>query len=527
MTKKYGANTSAAGLAHATYGSGHGMLGAMSRPAVAGPDAGRAQNPRRGLFIRPRSITGLLLTSFGLVALPLIVAIVFGVLYVDRLTDQSERLVLQGVEVTRYSKRLSTLLIGMERSARQYGVLESEELIDRFERQTREFDAMLDALGGLQLDTLPDWNLDALRREARTLSRQLASAQPGAVGGLIGEIGKMQRETDLITDQGNLFIDRELARLQATAADARTFLLLCVFALIPGVLALTAFFVAVISRPLRQISGAVTRLGDGDFSQQIRVFAPTAELDALGARLDWMRRRLATLENEKQQFIRHMSHELKTPLASIREGAELLRDGTVGELTSAQADVAEILQQNSLELAKLIDNLLDFAAWQQQHAKLEYERFDLNALFEAIVARQRLTIEGKKLDVTTPGQPIHVTADRDRMHLIIDNLLANAVKFAPAGSTVALEAERLAQATLVRVCDQGPGVPVAERAAIFDAFYQSATTQASAQGALRGTGIGLSVVRECVQAHGGRIDVDDAPGGGAQFSVEIPDRHAL
>ena len=179
MTKKYGANTSAAGLAHATYDSGHGMLGAMSRPAVAGPDAGRAQNPRRGLFIRPRSITGLLLTSFGLVALPLIVAIVFGVLYVDRLTDQSERLVLQGVEVTRYSKRLSTLLIGMERSARQYGVLESEELIDRFERQTREFDAMLDALGGLQLDTLPDWNLDALRREARTLSRQLASAQPG------------------------------------------------------------------------------------------------------------------------------------------------------------------------------------------------------------------------------------------------------------------------------------------------------------------------------------------------------------
>ncbi|MES1928333.1 periplasmic sensor signal transduction histidine kinase [Salinisphaera dokdonensis CL-ES53] len=498
----------------------------MSRPAVAANDTPRAQTRKRGLFIRPRSITGLLLTSFGLVALPLIVAIVFGVLYVDRLTNQSERLVLQGVEVTRYSKRLSTLLIGMERSARQYGVLESEELIDRFERQAREFDQMLDALGGLQLDTLPDWNLDALRREARTLSKRLA-ARPGEVRGLIGDIGDMQRETDLITDQGNLFIDRELARLQTTAADARTFLLLCVFALIPGVLALTAFFVAVISRPLRQIAGAVTRMGDGDFSQQIRVVAPTAELDALGARLDWMRRRLATLENEKQQFIRHMSHELKTPLASIREGAELLRDGTVGKLTSAQADVAEILQQNSLELAKLIDNLLDFAAWQQQHAKLEYERFDLNALFEAIVARQRLTIEGKKLDVTTPGQPIHVTADRDRMHLIIDNLLANAVKFAPAGSTVALEAERLVDATLVRVCDQGPGVPKDERDAIFDAFYQSATTQASAQGALRGTGIGLSVVRECVQAHGGHIDVEDAPGGGARFSVEIPDRHAL
>jgi two-component system sensor histidine kinase GlrK len=498
----------------------------MSRRAVSVSESPRARHRKRGLFIRPRSVTGLLLTSFGLVALPLIVAIVFGVLYVDRLTGQSERLVLQGVEVTRYSKRLSTLLVGMERSARQYGVLESTELINRFERQAGEFDQILDALGALQLDTLPDWNLDALRQQAQILSERLA-ARPGEVKPLIADIGDMQRETDLITDQGNLFIDRELERLQATAANARTFLLLCVFALIPGALALTALFVTVISRPLRQIAAAVTRLGDGDFSQQIQVFAPTAELDALGSRLDWMRRRLATLENDKQQFIRHMSHELKTPLASIREGAELLRDGTVGELNSAQADVAQILQQNSLELAKLLDNLLDFAAWQQQHAKLEYERFDLSALCEAIVARQRLTIEGKQLDVATPGQPLHITADRDRMHLIIDNLLANAVKFAPAGSTVALEAEQVNNATRLHVSDQGPGVPESDRGAIFDAFYQSAKSPTNPQGALRGTGIGLSVVRECVQAHGGHIDVGDAPGGGARFSVEIPDRHAL
>jgi two-component system sensor histidine kinase GlrK len=222
-----------------------------------------------------------------------------------------------------------------------------------------------------------------------------------------------------------------------------------------------------------------------------------------------------------------MSHELKTPLASIREGAELLRDGTVGKLNASQADVAEILQQNSLELAKLIDNLLDFAAWQQQHAKLEYERFDLKALFEAIVARQRLTIEGKELDVVTPGETMDITADRDRMQLIVDNLLANAVKFAPTGSTVTLAAERMVSATTIMVSDQGPGVPEQERTAIFDAFYQGAHSQTHAKGALRGTGIGLSVVRECVHAHGGRIDVADAAGGGAQFRVEIPDRHAI
>lgn len=493
------------------------------RPSgTADPHAGN-DTRRRRLLLRPRSITGLLLSSFVVVALPLIVAIVFSVIYVDRLTDQSERLVLQGVEVTRYSKRLSSLLIAMERSARQYDVLGNGELIQRFERQAVDFSSILDALAALQLDTLPDWNIDALRTRIQSLSTQLAR-RPGQIDGALEQLAALQKETDLIADQGNLFVDRELARLQSTAANARTFLLLCVFALMPGVLILTGFFVTVISRPLRQISAAVTRLGDGDFEQRIEVVAPTAELDTLGSRLDWMRRRLATLENEKQQFIRHMSHELKTPLASIREGAELLRDGTVGVLTREQEEVAEILQQNSLELAKLIDNLLDFAAWHQHHAKLEYERFDLAALIEDVVERQRLTIEGKQLNIVRPGKPFTINADRDRMQLIIDNLLANAVKFSPAGASITLAAERQRQSARLYVADQGPGVAAAERETIFEAFYKS---ERQATSAVRGSGIGLSVVRECVQAHGGRVFVDDAHQGGALFCVDVPDRHAL
>lgn len=498
------------------------MLARMSSHAVEATPVSSRRSARR-LLLRPRSITGLLLASFGLVALPLIVAIVFGVIYVDRLTDQSERLVLQGVEVTRYSKRLSSTLIAMERSARQYRILHTNELIDRFQHEAADFDQILDSLGALKLDTVPNWNLDALHQQAQSLSKELA-ADPAKVNSVIKALGTMEQNTDLISEQGSLFVDRELSRLQKTAAQARTFLLLCIFALIPGVLALVAFFIAVIARPLRQISGAVTRLGDADFSQQIKVVAPAAELDTLGARLDWMRRRLATLEHEKQQFIRHMSHELKTPLASIREGAELLRDGTVGPLSSAQAEVADILQRNSLELASLIQNLLDFAAWQQQRAKLEPERFDLRALIEIIVGRQKLTIDGKQLNVVIPDTPIAITADRDHMHLIIDNLLANAVKFSPRESGIHIDVQRSHDTTHVRVTDAGPGVPEAEREAIFGAFVQGSTTH-TGDSAVRGTGIGLSVVRECVRAHGGSIEVTTAAGGGAMFDVRIPDHH--
>ncbi len=482
----------------------------------------RAAPARRRWRLRPRSVTGLLLASFGLVALPLIAAILFGVVYVDRLTEQSERLVLQGVQVTRYSKRLDTILTAMERSARQYSILREPVLAERFAEHAEDFADTLDALRGLELDTVPTWNVDALRHKAASVAEAVQD-DARIMDDALAQFESMRSETALIADQGNRFIDNELQRLQRTAGQARLFLLLCVFAVIPGVLLLVAIFTVLISRPIRQISRAVNRLGAGDFSREVRVAAPSAELGALGARLDWMRRRLATLENEKNQFLRHMSHELKTPLASIREGTELLRDGTVGKLTAAQAEVAEILQRNSLELLSLIENLLNFAAWRQQQAKLEYTRFDVRVLAEEIVSRQKLTIEGKHLDVTLPDPPAELVADRDHMHLIIDNLLANAVKFSPERGHIRLGAERKTRGTAITVCDQGPGVAEDERECIFDAFYQGSTARTDAH--VNGTGIGLSVVRDSVRAHGGTITVADGPNGGACFHLFLPDNH--
>lgn len=484
-----------------------------------------APSSRRARWLRPRSITGLLVASFGLVAAPLIVAIVASVIYVDRLNDQSERLVKQGVEVTRSSKRLNSLVLSLERSARQYRVLQTEEPLARFHNRARAFDDELMTLAQLKLDTVPDWNLERLAQRVKTLSNQLGT-NPKQTDAVIQSLGELSEQTDHIADQGARFVDQELTHLRHTAASARWFLLICVFALIPTVIILGVFLSWVIGRPLRQILRAVTELGDGDLDQRIEVFAPAAELDALGARLDWMRRRLATLESEKQQFIRDMSHELKTPLASIREGAELLRDGTVGPLSEAQTEVADILQRNSLELASLIDNLLDFAAWQQRRATLEYTRFQLNALIEAIVTRQKLTIEGKRLQVNYPTQALTVTADRDRMQLIIDNLLANAIKFAPERSHVQIEASTGTQGTDIIVSDQGPGVAEHEREAIFEAFYKGQPPTGSNSG-LKGSGIGLSVVRECVIAHGGQITVEAAVPQGASFHVHIPFLHAV
>lgn len=479
-----------------------------------------------GVLLRPRSINGLVLVSFAVVATPLMVAIVASVVYVNQLNAQSERLVMQGVAVTRDSKRLNSLLIGMERSARQYRVLGNQELLTRFRSQADKFESELQSLARLHLDTVPSWNLSSLRQKVAGLARDIGTGDK-QTDQVIITLNKIRHSTDAIADQGAQFVDQELDHLQQTARRARLFLLVCVFALIPAAVALGLFLTFVITRPLRQILDAVGHLGTGDFSRPVSIVAPAAELDRLGERLDWMRQRLATLDEEKQQFIRHMSHELKTPLASIREGTELLADGSVGRLTDEQREVATILQSNSQDLAALIDNLLNSATWKQQRTRMEYAECDLAALIERTIERQKLAIEARGLTIERPGSSEVLVADADRLHLIVDNLLANAVKYSPAWGTIRVEVERdPTGGTDLYVSDDGPGVAPAERERIFEAFVRGSTAPGG-KSAVKGTGIGLSVVRDCAEAHGGRAGVVERGDNGSVFHVHIPFQNAL
>lgn len=470
--------------------------------------------------MRPRSVTGLLLASFTLVALPLLIATLYGVFYVNRLSNQSQQLVLNGVRTARASKKLDTLLTDMERDARQYRILGQSTQVQHFKKHKSQFLATLNDLRALQLHTVPSWNLDTLAAQVRALTAVMHEG-PAAVPGGLWLFDSMHQEVALIMQQGNIFIDTQLKHLQSTAEHARRFLLLCLIMLVPGALILAIIFTVVISRPVRQITRAINHLGAGDFSRPIHVSAPSAELDKLGRQLDWMRRQLATLETERNQFLRHMSHELKTPLASIREGAELLHDGTVGHLDSSQAEVADIIHHNSLDLMRLIENLLDFSAWQRQQVQLDYTNCDLQALATAVINRQKLSIESKKLTVLPPDQSIQVNADRGKIYLVMDNLLSNAVKFSPNDAVIRIHAWQHANRAIFSVCDAGPGITPAERDLIFEAFYQGANRDGDSR--IRGTGIGLSVVSECVHAHGGTIEINDNRDGGTCFCVKLPE----
>jgi two-component system sensor histidine kinase GlrK len=217
-----------------------------------------------------------------------------------------------------------------------------------------------------------------------------------------------------------------------------------------------------------------------------------------------------------------MSHELKTPLANIREGTELLLDGTVGPLDSPQREVTDILRMNGLKLQQLIENLLSFSAWQTKTEVLTLSDFPVRELVISVAKAQRLALKAANIQLKLEIDELTVSADREKIRTVLDNLLSNAIKFTPRAGLITVRAFATKSGFVLEFGDTGPGIPDDESPRIFEAFFQGRREQG---GQVAGTGIGLSVVLECIQAHDGTVElVNTGEFPGAHFRIEIPQR---
>jgi two-component system sensor histidine kinase GlrK len=472
-------------------------------------------------FPRPRSLNGLILVGFGLVALPLLVAVIWALLNLGRLAEQSEQLVVTGVSAAANNRHMAQQIDSLERVSRTYLVLRDEENHRHLQQDLKALEATLDNMAPLteQADSV------SLARSIRSLARRIvsgllegefAAADPGAT---IAEFSNLRQRASRLSGVLDAHIDSELNKLQENTRRAQQVSAWQTAALVPGTLILILIFTLLVARPIRQIDDAIAQLGKSGFSKPIEVKGPT-DLERLGRQLDWLRLRLLELAQEKNRFLRHMSHELKTPLANIREGTELLLDGSVGELDQPQREVTGILRQNGLKLQQLIENLLSFSAWQTKNEVLSLSEFPLRALIISVAKAQRLALKAAKIHLQLSVQDIVVTADRDKLRTVFDNLLSNAIKFTPKDGKITIRAKSTSQGFVVEFADTGPGIPRNEAPRIFEAFFQGHQVQG---GQVAGTGIGLSVVLECVQAHDGSIElVSSDEFCGAHFRMRIP-----
>ncbi len=467
----------------------------------------------------PRSFLKLLVIGFTLVALPLIVALVSTAVSVDKLSSQSEQTVYQAVQATQSSRRLAEVLTSMERTARQMVILGDRSLLDAYGVAREQLVRTARQFERLPFDIEQKRALVRIVRGEQEIYEVLSdpSAKPQRLAETVQRFVDLAAEARIINMRSNALIDREVEAMRATAAQARRITFWQVLALIPVVVFIVVGFSILIARPIRQIDAAIRRLGGGQFAAPVVVSGPQ-DLEQLGERLEWMRRELLDLERQKNQFLRQVSHELKTPLTALREGAELLSEEAVGKLTPGQREITEIMRHNSVELQKLIEALLSFGASQFRKVAVDLEPVEIRQVVERVVADHSLAMRSRGLNIDLSVQDVMVSADPEKLRVVLDNLVSNAVKFSPAGGEIKISARVDGEMLQLDVVDQGPGIPVADRARIFEPFFQGRDEGA---GPVRGTGIGLSVVKEYIFGHGGSIEVVDSRKG-AHLRVRLP-----
>ena len=477
---------------------------------------------------RPRTLLGLVLLGLAFVTLPLLIAIGNAVIKLGQLATESETVLGDSATATLENQKLQTLLNSMERNARQYLLLQqdvanAQDFLNFYDGDLMDFEASLGLLSQLPRDAAISEQLEKLSMLSKSTHDTLhAPRTNGTLSQVIDNFRVMNLAARDVAQGTRILINDRLDELRTNTRSAQQGLAWQSAALIPGTLVLVLLFLLLVGRPMRQVDRAIRELGEGEFARPISVSGPH-DIETLGHQLEWLRHRLKESSDEKNKFLRHMSHELKTPLANIREGTELLMDGSVGELDHQQQEVTSILRDNGLKLQKLIENLLTFSAWQTKTASLELADFELKPMIFSALSQHRLAISQNKIKLDIKVSPVRIRADQGKLKLVLENLISNALKFTPAGGSIQIAASMEGPELVIDVADSGPGVHPDDTDRIFEAFYQGRRLQG---GPVGGTGIGLSVVAECVQAHGGSVDLVSDDGPGAHFRVRLPLRRA-
>lgn len=470
----------------------------------------------------PRSFLGMLLAGFTLVALPLAIALGYSAWNTERLADQSGTAVFNAAQAARASRSMVNRIASIERLAQQIALLSDAALLEDFGQVHRSFLQLASELSLLPLD---EQQLAALNRTIEqeyalfdlVANRPRTAIEVEAVKTLSGQLAESAYEVLAIS---YLVADREVELLRANAESVQRRLILLVLFSTALVLALALAMTRLIARPIAELDASIRQLGSADFSRPIRVRGP-GDLQYLGERLDWLRRRLTDVEAGKNRFLRHLSHELKTPLTALREGAELLHDQIAGPLAPRQLQVVSIMRDNSLKLQHLIEDLLDYQRALHAAASLYPAPVALENLVRETARAHALAAHAKGQRLVLDLESVTIDADAQKLRSIIDNLLGNAVKFTPPGGTISVLARGDGADATIEVIDSGPGVPPEERDSIFDTFFRG---RAKPTSRIEGSGLGLAIAREFVEAHGGRIAVVDGETGG-HFRVTLPRAH--
>jgi two-component system sensor histidine kinase GlrK len=456
----------------------------------------------------PRSFTILIIVAMGVLIVPLASGLINAVHVLQGVVDTQRQFTRNSLAITRDVREVVESVSQFQRAAGQYHLLQDPELGPALEMRFDELQNQLARLDSELVDPPSRATLALLTTRSRALYRQL---QPGAFldsarfHALEPTFDGLHGSARTLLSQADTAVQREFQALETMVKTTRQRLILLAFALIPLTFLLAAVFSWMINRPIKQLKASIQQLGRANLDPLPAISGPQDMIE-LGREIDWLRQRLQALEEQKLRFLHHMSHELKTPLASLREGVGLLHDELAGSLNTRQHGIVDIMDSSSRELQKRIEDLLRYGNLVRDDSHPPATPQSLADALAAVLARHRLALSAREIQVETQLEAASLQVDRNQLETVLDNLLSNAIKFSPEGGHILVHSALVDGAVELWVCDQGSGIPEAERSRIFEPFFQGSHQPDSA---IKGSGLGLSIVRETLLDAGGRIEVID------------------
>jgi signal transduction histidine kinase len=291
--------------------------------------------------------------------------------------------------------------------------------------------------------------------------------------------------------------------------------------LLIGVLAgvgLGSYLAFNINRPIQQVTGSIQALAQGDWQAHVEEKGPE-EMRRLAATVNGLVDQLTSLENARRQLLANLVHELGRPLGAIRSAIQALLHGATRD-SQLSGDLLTGMDEETLRLQHLLDDLAGLHDQALGTLELERSRVQVNDWLASSLSPWEAAARQKGLRWSTeiaPDLP-RATMDPDRMAQALGNILSNAIKFTPAGGQVSITAKAAANLLSIEVADTGPGIPPEEQQKIFQPFYRVR----QGHRIVEGMGLGLSIARDIVTAHGGEIRLQSTPEPGSRFTLQIP-----
>ncbi len=452
--------------------------------------------------------------------------VIFRLTTLDGIIRSTNSVDVQAIRLSREIAQAVTIQTGFEK---KYLISGDRDFYDEFLKMNRYLDGKTVELE--QIAVTPELKgLSASLRKAqmsyRSLFDRAVRKNPGSDyrrerDRIIGEIESLSRRIADASDRARTEKLQSSERISAqivkaiTATETGAVLLVVLISLL---------ITRSINKPIRLLRDKTKLIARGDFSRPVRITSPP-EIRELAESFNLMCERLQELDQMKIDFISHLSHELRTPLTAIKEASCMLMEGVYAQFPEKQQELFDIVNGECERLIRSVSRILDLSRMEAGMTAFHFEPSDIAPVVSRVAAKLSPIAERKRIRLELPGElsagemPV-IRIDQDMIAQVIENLLANALKYTDEGGEVriSLSHNRERRTVQIAVSDTGCGIPGESLQEIFEKFKRVDDRK----GAVRGTGLGLAISKHIINAHGGSIWAESEPGKGSTFIFSLP-----